>query len=269
MRPRYISSALSCIFGYFASKTHPKKIQKLINHLYAKTMRLNMREFDSPSAYTSLNALFTRALNVPRQTPSDQNVAIAPCDSLITQTGAIEANTLFQIKNMPYSLSSLLAHKKEEDLKHFNGGFYANFYLSPRDYHRYHAPIALRLNRLTHIPGALLPVNMPFLRNKLNLFCQNERAVLEGTDTNNKQWILVFVGALNVGKMRFECMPNFQTNIGAKLIKEFRLHCDVNRGDLLGWFEMGSTVVLIAEKDAARFTILPNQKIKFGDPIAA
>ncbi|MDR0664935.1 MAG: phosphatidylserine decarboxylase [Helicobacteraceae bacterium] len=268
MRHKYISSAVSYIFGRFAAKAHPKLAQKIINALYVKTLRLDMSEFDPPSAYPTLSALFTRELKITRTLTDDQTAVIAPCDSFITQSGAIETNTLFQIKGMPYSIFSLLPHIEKERLQSFDGGYYANFYLSPRDYHRYHAPLLLTLNYLTHIPGALLPVNTPFLRRKSNLFCENERAVLEGTDSNNKRWILVFVGALNVGKIRFERMPAFQTNVGARLIKSFKLDGEVKRGDLLGYFEMGSTIVLIAEKDAARFTIEANQKIRFGERIA-
>jgi phosphatidylserine decarboxylase len=269
MSPNYISSALSHIFGRFASKAHTKNVQSFINRVYVKTLRLDMSEFEVPAAYPSLNALFTRALKTPREMPSDQNAVIAPCDSFITKCGAIEDETLFQIKGMPYSLDLLLPHIKSGDLAAFEGGNYANFYLSPRDYHRYHAPVALNLTRLTHIPGALLPVNMPFLRRKLNLFCENERAVLEGVDRNGKKWILVFVGALNVGKMRFDFMPNFQTNVAAKLIKAFNAKKNVERGELLGWFEMGSTVVIISEKDAAQFAIKNGKKIRFGETIGS
>jgi phosphatidylserine decarboxylase len=108
---------------------------------------------------------------------------------------------------------------------------------------------------------------MPFLRRKLNLFCENERAILEGIDANGKRWILVFVGALNVGKMRFIFAPDFQTNINANAIRSFEVDCEVDRGDLLGWFEMGSTVVLIAEKNAAQFDINDNSAIRFGETI--
>ncbi|MDR1451805.1 MAG: phosphatidylserine decarboxylase [Helicobacteraceae bacterium] len=267
MRSKGFSSRLSYLFGRFASKAHPKTVQSFINRAYVKTMRLDMSEFEPPSAYPTLNSLFTRALKTPRQIPSEQNIAIAPCDSLVTQAGAIESDTLFQIKNMPYSLFSLLPHIDKAELAPFNGGRYVNFYLSPRDYHRYHAPIALKLNRLTHIPGALLPVNTLFLRRKLNLFCENERCVLEGIDAHNKRWILVFVGALNVGKMRFTFAPDFQTNIGANIIKEFKINCKVSRGDLFGWFEMGSTIVLIGEKNSVRFDVTDRQKVKFGDAI--
>ncbi|MDR1912498.1 MAG: phosphatidylserine decarboxylase [Helicobacteraceae bacterium] len=264
---KYVSSGISRLFGRFASKARNKRIQRFINGVYVKALRIDMGEFEAPRAYPTLNALFTRALKNPRDMPSEQNAIISPCDSLITQMGAIENNTLFQIKGMPYSLYKLLPYISKENLTPFEGGYYSNFYLSPRDYHRYHAPIALKLTKLTHIPGKLLPVNMPFLRHKLNLFCENERAILEGIDINDKRWILVFVGALNVGKMRFAFKESFQTNINAMVIKEFNIDLSVKRGDLLGWFEMGSTVVLISQKEAAQFTIELNRKVKFGDPI--
>ncbi|GHS88411.1 phosphatidylserine decarboxylase proenzyme [Campylobacterota bacterium] len=266
--PKHISNFASVVFGAIAAKAHPKPIQSFINRAYVKLLKLDMSDFDNPQNYKTLNALFTRSLVNKRAILEDKNAVISPCDSFVTELGYIEDQTLFQIKSMSYSLSSLLPHIDANLLDSFNGGKYINFYLSPRDYHRYHSPADFRFINLTHIPGKLYPVNMPFLRNKLNLFCENERVVIECVDRNGKRWFLVFVGALNVGKMHFNFMPDLRTNISIKDMRSFPLDLDIKIGDEIGFFEMGSTIVIIAEKDAIDLTIERGTKIRFGDEIA-
>ncbi|MDR2906197.1 MAG: phosphatidylserine decarboxylase [Helicobacteraceae bacterium] len=266
---KHRTNLISLLFGKFANKKHLKAIQNFINGSYVKMMGLDMGEFNSPKSYATLNELFTRSLLKKREIASGENIAVSPCDSLITDFGKIQENTLFQIKGMGYKLNDLLPNYSEEFLRDFNGGTYINFYLSPRDYHRYHSPLNLTAIKLTHIPGKLYPVNMPYLRKKLNLFCENERVLLECRDQNDKKWFLVFVGALNVGKMAFNFLPDFETNISITKIREFEINKNFKFGEELGYFKMGSTIVLIAEKEAIKNTRIEiNQKVKFGDLIA-
>jgi phosphatidylserine decarboxylase len=172
--------------------------------------------------------------------------------------------TIFQIKGVSYSVDPFLLNI---DAKRFDGGSYQNFYLSPRDYHHYHAPCDLKLIRVIHIPGRLYPVNKPFLRSKRNLFCLNERAVLEAEDRNGKRWVLVFVAALNVGKISFEFMPEFESLIETERSSEHKLNTTVKRGDSLGYFKMGSTIVMISQEGAADFSVASGQKVKFSEEI--
>ncbi len=89
----------------------------------------------------------------------------------------------------------------ESSKEAIRNGSYVNFYLSPRDYHRYHVPLDMQVIKAVHIPGKLYPVNIPTLKNKVDLFIENERVVLECLSTNGKRFFLVLVGALNVGQM--------------------------------------------------------------------
>jgi phosphatidylserine decarboxylase len=199
-----------------------------------------------------------------REMPRDPFSIISPCDALITECGRVTDKTIFQIKGVSYSVDPLLLNI---DAKIFEGGSYQNFYLSPRDYHHYHAPCDLKLIRVVHIPGRLYPVNKLFLRNKRNLFCLNERAILEAKDHNGKRWILVFVAALNVGKIFFEFMPEFENLINAEHSSEHRLNMSVKRGDSLGYFKMGSTIVMISQEGAADFNVASGCKVKFSEEI--
>ncbi|MGE4296002.1 MAG: phosphatidylserine decarboxylase [Campylobacterales bacterium] len=267
MNSKHITNGISRAFGRFAAKAHAPALQGAINRAYVRLMKLDMGEFEAPESYPTLTALFTRALKTPRPLAGDQNTLLAPCDALATQCGKVEEGVLFQIKGMAYKLADLLPHLPQSELAPLTNGDYVNLYLSPRDYHRYHTPTALTLTRLTHIPGRLWPVNIPFLKKKANLFVENERVVLEGTDLKGRTWMLIFVGALNVGKMRFVHLAGFESNVKADAPTSYPLNVRVDRGDLLGWFEMGSTVVLITPEGAAQFELQEGDRSVYGGKI--
>jgi hypothetical protein len=143
-----------------------------------------------------------------------------------------------------------------------------NFYLSPKDYHRYHAPVDFKLKKLIHVPGKLYPVNLKYLNKEFELFVQNERVVLE-CEKDGKIFYMVFVGALNVGQMVFEFEPRVETNKDTKEIKVYTYeNIEISKADCLGYFKMGSTVVMIWEKDFVVLENLLNQNVKFGQKIA-
>ncbi len=250
MHAKHVTNTLSRTFGRFAGHTHNPWLQRLINRAYVRLMGLDMGEFEPAGHYPSLQALFTRALKADRPLEGDKAAVISPCDGRITQSGTIESDTLFQIKSMPYALSGLLPQLSGEQLVPFDGGSYLNLYLSPKDYHRYHAPATLHIQRLVHIPGRLWPVNLPFLRKKMNLFVENERVVLECEDNQKRPWMLVFVGALNVGRMHFEHLRSFKSNCREAQMSHFEINKPVQKGQLLGWFEMGSTILILAPRGA-------------------
>jgi phosphatidylserine decarboxylase len=121
---------------------------------------------------------------------------------------------------------------------------------------------------LIHVTGKLYPVNFRYLRKKLNLFIENERVILE-CEYDDKVFYLVFVGALNVGKMLFNFEPKVETNIKSDEIKVYEYeNLHFKKGDELGFFKMGSTVVMIAEKDFMSLDIQTDTKVRFSQIIA-
>lgn len=271
MNKRHITSLLSQYFGKFASKEFPRWFQNIVNQSYVKLMGLDMSEFYPPSHYRSLNALFTRKLREMRQFSLDADDFIAPCDSLITELGEVKNDYALQIKGMRYEVDALLGDLiPKESKEKMEGGDFINFYLSPRDYHRYHIPTNLRVLRVVHIPGKFYPVNIPSLKKRLNLFVENERVVIECEATKNKKrFFMVLVSALNVGVMKVNFIPQLQTNADVQkpTLYEFD-ELYLNKGDDFGCFEMGSTIVIVSEKEMMEVVAKQGQKVKFGETIA-
>lgn len=264
------TSLISRLFGKFASTKFPTWIQYIINKSYVGLMHVDLSDFLKVSEYKSLNELFTRALIKHRDFDKSKNNFISPCDGFITQCGTLKQATALQIKGFSYNISDLLSDKIDDESKSkLEGGKYINFYLSPRDYHRYHAPIDMKVNKAIHIPGKLYPVNFTWLKKIPNLFIENERVALECLSGSGKLFYMVFVGALNVGKMDFVFDERIKTNSKKDYITYYE-YKDVflNKGEELGKFEMGSTIVMFFEKDFVTLICKSGSHVKFGDVVA-
>jgi phosphatidylserine decarboxylase len=267
---KHITSAISQSFGKFANKEFAKPVQNFINNSYVKIMGLHMSEFHSPETYHTLNALFTRKLREDRVYSLDSKDFISPCDSFITECGDIDVRHAFQIKGMKYNSEQLLGeHFSKEEKDIVEDGTFINFYLSPKDYHRYHMPINAKVLKAVHIPGKFYPVNIPSLEKRINLFIENERVVLLCETTDKKRFYMVLVSALNVGVMQVSFEPKIKTNTDA--IKSSAYSYDnlyLNKGDDFGCFEMGSTIVILAQKDMLDVHVSAGEHVKYGDTIA-
>lgn len=267
--PNFKSSIASRLFGVFASKEFPSPIQRAINKTYTSMMKVDLMEFEEASTYKSLNALFTRRFKTRRLFNISKKTFISPCDSFISAFGKIENNLALQIKGFSYNVRSLLGDYIAKEAKdRLDEGDFVNFYLSPRDYHRYHTPIDMRVTKAVHIPGHLYPVNFTWLKKIHGLFVENERVVLECYTKENRLFYMVFVGALNVGKMAFTFDKTIQTNAKASR-QQCYLYDNLNlsKGEELGHFEMGSTIVMLFEKDSINLELDGIGHVKFGQPI--
>lgn len=267
---QHLTSLASQYFGAFASTEFHPWFQNIVNQSYVSLMGLDMSEFHAPSTYKTLNKLFTRSLREPREFSRDGSDFISPCDALISECGDLEEDYALQIKGMSYKVSELLGeHFSDDEKQKVVGGQFINFYLSPKDYHRYHIPINLKVLKAVHIPGKLYPVNMPSLNKRLNLFIENERVVIACETQEKKRFYMVLVGALNVGKMQVSFEPSIKTNASTQHTQEFEYHdLHLNKGDDFGCFEMGSTIVIISEPDMFDIETFTGQNVRFGQKIA-
>lgn len=267
---KHYSSFISNAFGKFASKPFSKPVQKFINNAYVKLMGLDMTKFDTPVNYPTLNKLFTRSFIHAPEITTDNSVMISPVDALVTDFGEICEGKAYQIKGMEYDISELFGEEHKEAASAVEGGQFVNLYLSPKDYHRYHTPNTLQIISLTHIPGKLYPVNFPLLRNKKNLFIENERVIIECKDQKNNTFVMVLVGALNVGKMVVTFEDNINTNSDIKEPQHYKYeNLTLEKGELFGWFEMGSTILLFSQKNTYTPNLSINQKVSFSENIGA
>ena len=146
---------------------------------------------------------------------------------------------------------------------------YANIYLSPRDYHHYHAPCDLSVLQALYIPADLYSVAKKLLLKIPNLYVKNERVILKCKMRNGGILWMVFVGALNVGKMRFDFDARIQTNACASRAEALYEYKNLNfkKGDHLGNFELGSTIVLVAQSEFLKFSVSSETAVKFSQKI--
>ena len=259
------TSLISRLFGRFASHAFPSFFQRIINKTYTSLMHLDLKEFESYENYPTLNALFTRKLTHPRSFDTHPSIFISPCDGFISAMGTIQEQLALQIKGKAYGISTLLSEFiASANKQKLEDGYYLNFYLSPKDYHRYHVPIDMRIAKAIHIAGKLYPVNFKWLHKIDGLFCENERVILECYTQEDKLFYMVFVGALNVGKMCFNFDTTIQTNAASGVEQLYSYeNLFLKKGEELGCFQMGSTIVMLFEKDSFEPLVEENTKITF------
>jgi phosphatidylserine decarboxylase len=264
------TNSISRVFGAVASYEFPAFFQPLVNGLYVKVTGVDLTNFHPVSYYKTLNLLFTRELSYERAMPTDPTVIVSPADSLVSELGDVKDDKALQIKDFSYSVKELLTeHISQDNLAKVANGKFINFYLSPKDYHRYHVPTDMRVTRAIHVPGLLYPVNFTYLRKVSSLFVKNERVVLECIDNTGKLFYMILVGALNVGKMTLSFEPKIETNVDTSEVKVYEYdNVELKKGDELGMFMMGSTVVMIFEDESVELQSEVGKKVRFGEEVA-
>ena len=216
--------------------------------------------------FKSLHDCFTRELKPGlRPYDPDPSIVASPSDAIVGAFGAIADTELFQIKGAPYSLLDLLG---DPDLveAHRNGRF-VTLRLTSSMYHRFHAPADMKIERVTFIHGDTWNVNPIALKRVERLFCKNERAVLQTRLSTGEALTLVPVAAILVASIRLHCLDRL---LNAQTTGPVVLPCDASaaKGDELGWFEHGSTIIVLAP-DHFEFCdgIADGTRIRAGEPL--
>lgn len=258
---------LSRVFGWIARARRPRFFVRGLNRFWVRRFDVDLSEAGKPiEDYDSLLAFFTRELRSGvRPINEDQDVLVSPVDARVGAFGEIVEGRLLQAKGMDYTLTALLGDAATaERCVH---GHYVTLYLSPRDYHRIHAPRGGSVTRSVYEPGTLWPVNAAATRLVPQLFAINER-ITSWMETDRGGIAVVMVGATNVGSIQLSYDGLTSNRGGARCARAHDPAIPVGRGDHLGTFELGSTVVLVIEDRSLRWEGLEEGMwIPMGSPI--
>ncbi len=225
----------------------PRAALSLAIRAYAHALGVDLAEADRPAReYPSFDAFFTRRLR-PDARPLDQNpdALLSPCDGVLQAAGPVPPSCRVpQVKGLDYDLGALLG----ADPRAFVGGSFATIYLSPRDYHRVHAPTDCRLLGARSLAGGALPVNGLTVGRVPSLYAGNVRIVADLDAGPLGRLALVLVGAANVGRLELSPLGLTARPGDPPSHVEVTPAPRLRRGDDLGVFHLGSTVVLISAR---------------------
>ncbi|WP_374337909.1 archaetidylserine decarboxylase [Methyloversatilis sp.] len=199
--------------------------------------------------FASLHDAFIRELRDGARAVDPRPETLAsPCDAIVGALGRIEGDTLLQAKGMRYSLEELIGDAAQA--AQLRDGHYITLRITASMYHRFHAPADCRVERVHYFPGDTWNVNPPALDRVDRLYCRNERAVLTARTSDGLPMVLVPVAAILVASLRLHCVD---LTLHAGYAGPHRLDCDANvlRGEEMGWFEHGSTIIVLLPPQAA------------------
>ena len=274
--PQYLfpKQALTAFAGWVSSHERGWVTTEIIRRFVAK-YQVNMAEAlnSDISSYATFNDFFTRALK-PGARPIEAAALVSPVDGAISQFGAIERDQIFQAKGHSYSTTAVVGGDAQLAAQYEHGSF-ATLYLSPRDYHRIHMPCDGRLVRMIYVPGELFSVNPVTARGVPGLFARNERVVCV-FESERGPFVLILVGATIVGSMA-TVWHGVVNPPRSKQVREWHYPNEptsaiwLRKGEEMGRFLLGSTVVMLFPKGPLSFTAdwTPGRSIRLGEAMAS
>lgn len=260
---------ISRVFGYTSLIPVPQGLMKKIIAWYSVKYGVNLGEAEIPAeGFKNLNKFFTRTLKPgARKIDEDKRSVVATTDSRVDQYGDIADDSILQAKGVDYSLRELIPSIEAEK---FINGKYITLYLSPGDYHRIHSPVSGKITGFFNIPGKLYTVQTFMVKGFKGLFAVNERLITY-IDTDHGAVAVCKIGAINVGKISL----SYDKSVTNKFFRSKNEHIydenkmpSVKKGDEIGIFNLGSTVIILFEKGMMEFIDLEyGQKVKMGEKI--
>jgi len=266
--PQHLLSALM----FRATRVRWRPLKALLIRAFLRLYRVDMTEAreSDPGAYATFNQFFTRPLRTGARPLAVREDAVAcPADGVLSQLGTIAGDRIFQAKGQDYSLLELLGGNRAW-AERLAGGQFATIYLSPRDYHRVHMPLAGTLRQMQHVPGRLFAVNPVTAAQVPRLFARNER-VLCLFDGEPGPFALILVGAIFVGSMETvwagQVTPTPRIRPDRTYEVDEAIHLE--KGAEMGRFNMGSTVILLIGPDRSTWSpgLRTGDKVRMGERI--
>ena len=266
--PRYWLTALT----WRIARIRNPRVKDFLITRFVRAFDVNLDEvkLEVPGDFATFNDFFIRELKEgAREIDDDDDAVISPVDGTVSFAGSVTRDRIYQAKGLDYSLGDLLATDLEE-VEHYIDGRFATIYLAPYNYHRVHAPFAGELVAARYVPGDLFSVNEATVSALRGLFRRNERLVMHFR-TDFGPAALIFVGALNVGSISTpwtgEIRPRKTGVVDALDLSGHPTR--VARGDLLGWFNMGSTVIVLMPPGVCEWDddLEPGETLRMGEDI--
>jgi len=255
----------SALVGKAARARLPVPLRGPAYRAFARAVGADLAEAELDlRAYTSLGDFFCRRLRSgARPLDPDPAAIVCPCDGVLAARGTADDGTLIQAKGRNYQLEELLVDRELSEK--LTGGAYATIYLSPRDYHRVHCPVDGVIVRYDYVPGALWPVNPRVAARRDRLLSRNERVVITVDAGPVGMVAIVMVGAAGVGNIALTHAPESVTWRAAGELRRIEVDQPILRGEELGAFRLGSTVVMCFEPGLVELAGEEGQALRFGE----
>jgi phosphatidylserine decarboxylase len=263
-------NALSRVAGALTGWHAPASVRLAAMKAFAQRYDIDLSECPDLEVYRTFGEFFARPLRPGlRPVAPGATVPVSPVDGVVSEAGLTAGGRLVQAKGIDYTAAALLAD--DALARRLEGGAYATVDLAPRDYHRIHFPLDGRILGWRYVPGALWPVNAASVRAVPGLFTVNERLVTV-LETPVGLCAIVAVGATVVGRVRAyydPTVPHTNQPGGAPRRRDYETPIPAVKGQELGAFEMGSTVILLFEPGRVRLDprLAPGARLRVGEAI--
>lgn len=252
----------SRIAGYMSNLRKPAWAVRIFIKIYSKHYKIDLSDFVIPDkGFKTFNSFFTRKLK--KNTRIIEKGLVSPVDGSVFDFGKVDPDDKIYVKFKYYYIDELICAEFD------SMNSYAVFYLSPADYHRVHAGFDMKIDEISYLPGTLFSVKEKTVYKKDRVYCRNERIVIHG-DSEFGKFYFILVGALIVGKVKLCFDSGLKTNIrkGNYSKKVYNTPVEVKKGEEVGYFEMGSSVIILLEDKCLSTMEKPVLSIvRFGEKI--
>ncbi|HJL14772.1 MAG TPA: archaetidylserine decarboxylase [Sandaracinaceae bacterium LLY-WYZ-13_1] len=258
--------------GVLADRPAGRAVVQQLVDLYVRAYGVDLAEAEvPPGGFRTFDEFFTRALRPGlRPIEGDEGTLVSPADGRVEDCGPVEPDARVHVKGSDYALGELLGDPR--DGARFEGGRFAVVYLSPRDYHRVHAPVDGRVETVRHVGGTLLPVNPFGVRSYPKLFARNERVAVYQRSEVHGEVVSILVGAVEVRRISLSFDPSIMTNVGRGPTTQRYDPSEaprLERGGELGMFHLGSTVIVVTRPEAElELAVRAGERVSMGRALA-
>lgn len=252
------------VMGRLSDYAWPDRVGQAVVNLYCRAYGVDLHDCRKVSGFRSFDDFFTRELrDGARPLPDDGRVIVSPADGRVDSIGPVDGRSFF-VKGRPYKVDELLGDA--EEARRYEGGQGCVVYLSPRDYHRVHAPVTGEITAVRSMPGDYYPVNAIGVRHVKDLFVRNRRVAITieaPPESGLGRVAVVMVAAMVVGRITVSGIDERDVPLGVH-----RLHAHTERGEEIGIFRLGSTAVVFFEPGVVTNWLVSEGPVRFGEPFA-